>query len=144
MDIYRKKENLKKTSPWVISVLIFLEAFIPENNGFLQKTNQDCDFKWTFSERSVSLIDSQRYPYKLCLIKYESQIIFNHDFSSNRKSLRNYQNQPFLDLKLFYFSHNLSNKCFKGTVVNRSLSFMHAAWRFTWNYMHSAFNPTKL
>jgi len=87
----------------------------------------------------MAVPDLQRYPWKLCLIKYELHInVFVSYFH-----LRFLCEIPCkLDAmvkseKRRYLPHFFSDKGFKGTVVN--LTMPSLPWRVTWDYAYSPF-----
>ena len=60
------------------------------------------------------MTDSQRYPYKLCLIMYESRYKVTCAFLLQENNEINLEKRQ-------YLPHFLSDTGFKGTVVNRGL-----------------------
>ena len=95
------------------------------------------------------LSHSQRYSWKLFLIKFELDInvIFHCGFSEKltcaflvyEKQYTHRKNT--LSEKRRYLPHFWSDEWFKGTVPNRALSSVHWGRRVTWNYASSKFYP---
>ena len=78
--------------------------------------------------------DSQRYPLKLCMIKYELEInfynleelLFSIVHLYCRKTIRNFENEKLLNReKRQYLPYYWSTKGFKATVENSTFPYLH-------------------
>jgi len=98
----------------------------------------------------------QRYPWNLTLKKCgkyprfsESKSVYFSDFLHWFLLTRNPQvtfaekqqmkMNSLRKQKHDYLFHSWLDNEFKGTVINRTLSYLHFAWRVTWNYAYRPF-----